>query len=107
MTYRDNQLDAIGDKTRRAILARLRKGPLPVVEIARGFSMSRPAISQHLAVLKKAKLVTDTPDGNRRLYQLNPEGFDSLRAFFDEYWGTALIAFRARIEQSADEDDDT
>jgi DNA-binding transcriptional ArsR family regulator len=47
VTYRDNQLDAIGDKTRRAILARLRKGPLPVVEIARGFSMSRPAISQH------------------------------------------------------------
>ena len=107
MTYRDNQLDAVGDKTRRAILARLRKGPLPVGEIARGFSMSRPAISQHLAVLKKAKLVTDTPAGNRRLYQLNPEGFESLRTFFDEYWGTALVAFRARIEQSADEDDDT
>ncbi|HEY9226073.1 MAG TPA: metalloregulator ArsR/SmtB family transcription factor [Gemmatimonadaceae bacterium] len=104
-TYREIQLDAIGDKTRRAILARLRKGPLPVGEIARGFPMSRPAISQHLRVLKKAKLVTDTADGTRRLYQLNPEGFDSLRAFFDEYWGTALVAFRRRIEQT--EDDDT
>ena len=105
-TYRELQLDAIGDKTRRAILARLRKGPLSVGEIARAFPMSRPAISQHLRVLKKAKLVTDTPDGNRRLYQLDPEGFDSLRAFFDEFWGQALVSFRARIEQTASEEDE-
>lgn len=104
-TYRELQLDAIGDKTRRAIIARLRRGPLPVVEIARGFPMSRPAISQHLRVLKKAKLVIDTPDGTKRLYQLNPEGFDSLRAFFDEYWGQALVAFRRRIESADTEDD--
>ena len=104
-TYRELQLDAVGDKTRRAILARLKRGPLAVSDIARGFDMSRPAISQHLAVLKKAKLVVDTPDGNRRLYQLNPEGFDSLRAFFDEYWGQALVAFRRRIEQDTEDSD--
>ena len=61
--------------------------------------MSRPAISQHLRVLKEAKLVTDRADGNRRLYQLDPAGFDSLRAYFEEFWGQTLVAFRKRIEQ--------
>ena len=98
-TYRDAQLDALGDPTRRAIVARLRRGPMPVGELARGFPISRPAISQHLRVLKEAKLVTDRADGTRRLYQLDPAGFDSLRAYFEEFWGQALVAFRKRIEQ--------
>src|SRR5271163_4180428 len=80
-TYQDAQLDALGDPTRRAILARLIAGPLPVGELARDFPVSRPAISQHLRVLKQANLVTDRPEGNRRLYQLNPAGFEPVREY--------------------------
>jgi DNA-binding transcriptional ArsR family regulator len=97
-TYRDHQLDAIGDPTRRAILARLRKGPMPVGKLARGFSISRPAVSQHLRVLKDADLVVDRAEGTRRVYELNPAAFASLREYFDEFWGVALIAFKKRIE---------
>ena len=97
-TYRDTQLDALGDPTRRAILARLRKGPAPVGKLAGGFSISRPAISQHLKVLKDANLVIDRAVGTRRVYELNPAAFASLREFFDEFWGVALIAFKRRIE---------
>ena len=97
-TYRDTQLDALGDPTRRAILARLRKGPAPVGKLARGFPVSRPAISQHLKVLKAANLVTDRAVGTRRVYELNPAAFASLREYFDEFWGVALIAFKRRIE---------
>ena len=99
-TYRDHQLDALGDPTRRAILARLRKGPAPVGKLAQGFRVSRPAISQHLRVLKDANLVTDRAVGTRRLYELNPAAFASLREYFDEFWGVALIAFKKRIETS-------
>ena len=73
------QLHALGDATRRAILARLLNGPMPVGQLARGFTVSRPAISQHLRVLKEAKLVTDRAEGTRRLYELDPAGFESLR----------------------------
>jgi DNA-binding transcriptional ArsR family regulator len=104
VTYRDTQLDALGDRTRRTILARLRRGPLPVGELANDFPISRPAISQHLKVLEKAKLVVARPVGNRRFYELNPEGFSSLRDYFDEFWGVALISFKRRIEQLASED---
>jgi len=79
-------------------LARLRKGPTPVGKLARGFPISRPAISQHLRVLKDANLVIDKPDGNRRVYELNPAAFASLREYFDEFWGVALIAFKKRVE---------
>lgn len=105
-TSREFQLDAIGDKTRRAILRRLRKGPMSVGEIARVFPVSRPAISQHLAVLKEAKLVSDIRDGRKRVYQLEPDGFASLREFFDEFWGVALVSFRRRIEETASEEED-
>ncbi len=91
-------MDALGDPTRRAILVRLMDGPLPVGELARDFPVSRPAISQHLRILKQAKLVTDRAAGNRRLYQLNPEGFDSLREYFEQFWGEALQAFRRKVE---------
>jgi DNA-binding transcriptional ArsR family regulator len=60
--------------------------------------MSRPAISQHLRVLKEANLVIDRADGNRRLYELNPQAFESLREYFDEFWGVALSAFKQRVE---------
>jgi DNA-binding transcriptional ArsR family regulator len=97
--YQDAQLDALGDATRRAIIARLADGPLPVGELARDFPISRPAISQHLRVLKHAHLVVDRAEGTRRMYTLNPDAFDSLRAHFDQYWNQALAAFKRHIEQ--------
>lgn len=97
-TYQHAQLDALGDATRRAILSRLQGGPLPVGELARGFPVSRPAISQHLRVLKRAQLVTDRPAGNRRLYALDPKGFDSVRAYLDQFWTQALFAFKQAAE---------
>ncbi len=93
------QLDALGDPTRRAIVERLFDGPLPVSQIARGFQVSRPAISHHLRILKEANLVSDQAVGNRRLYRLNPEGFDLLRDYFDRFWGQALNAFKMKLEE--------
>lgn len=98
-TYQEAQLDALGDPTRRAILARLLAGPLAVGELASHFPVSRPAISQHLRILKDANLVLDRPQGNRRLYALNPEGFDSLRDYFDQFWSLALDAFKRKAEE--------
>jgi DNA-binding transcriptional ArsR family regulator len=98
-TYQDSQLDALGDPTRRAILARLLDGPLAVGELAKDFPVSRPAISQHLRVLKQANLVVDRPAGNRRLYQLHPAGFETLREYFEQFWGQALSAFKRKVEE--------
>ena len=98
-TYQEIQLDALGDATRRAILARLLNGPLPVGELARDFPVSRPAISQHLRLLKNANLVIDRPAGTRRVYQLHPEGFNSLREYFDQFWSLALDSFKAKVEE--------
>jgi DNA-binding transcriptional ArsR family regulator len=98
-TYQDSQLDALGDPTRRAILARLLAGPVAVGELAEDFPVSRPAISQHLRVLKQANLVVDRPAGNRRLYQLNPAGFETLREYFEQFWGQALSAFKRKVEE--------
>ena len=97
-SYHSAQLDALGDATRRAILARLLRGPLPVGELAREFPVSRPAISQHLRVLKRADLVMDRAQGARRVYALNPGAFESLRGYFDEFWAQALSAFKKRVE---------
>lgn len=97
-TYQEAQLHALGDATRRAILERLLRGPMPVGRLASGFPVSRPAISQHLRVLKDARLVVDRPAGNRRLYRLNPEGFDSLRDYLDRFWTHALAAFKKTAE---------
>lgn len=98
-SYQGVQLDALGDSTRRAILARLLNGPLPVGELARDFPVSRPAISQHLRLLKQANLVIDLPRGTRRVYQLHPEGFNSLRAYFDQFWSVALDSFKNKVEE--------
>ena len=98
-SYQGAQLDALGDATRRAILARLLDGPLPVGKLAGDFPVSRPAISQHLRILKQANLVMDQTQGTRRLYQLNPQGFDSLRDYFDQFWNHALAAFKKKVEE--------
>jgi DNA-binding transcriptional ArsR family regulator len=91
-------MDALGDPTRRAIFERLRSGPLPVVELARGVPVSRPAVSQHLRVLKDAGLVRDHAVGTRRLYEVNPEGFAQVRTWFEDLWTDALDAFKRAAE---------
>jgi DNA-binding transcriptional ArsR family regulator len=98
-TYQQSQLDALGDATRRAIVDRLLRGPVSVGKLAEEFPISRPAISQHLKVLKEASLVTDRPEGARRVYQLNPQGFESLREYFDQFWNLALAAFQQKVEE--------
>ncbi len=95
----DLQLTALGDATRRAILARLLERPQPVGELARAFPISRPAISQHLRLLKQAQLVRDRAEGTRRVYEVNPDGIDSLRRYFDRLWTDALAASKARAEE--------
>jgi DNA-binding transcriptional ArsR family regulator len=98
-----NGLDALGDPTRRAIFERLAEGPRPVGELAQGLPVSRPAVSQHLKVLKEAGLVVDEAVGTRRLYRLNPAGVAALRAYFDGFWDRALAAFADAAEQKEDE----
>jgi DNA-binding transcriptional ArsR family regulator len=98
-TYQARQLDAVGDVTRRTLLERLRSGPLPVGELARGMPVSRPAVSQHLRVLKQAHLVRCETAGTRNYYRLDPRGFAALRSYFDRFWGEALEAFKAKIEE--------
>ena len=97
-SYQQVQLDALGDASRRAILDRLLAGPLPVGKLAENFPVSRPAISQHLRILKDAHLVVDRTEGTRRLYQIDPEGFESLREYFDRFWGHALVEFKKKVE---------
>jgi DNA-binding transcriptional ArsR family regulator len=86
-------LDALGDQTRRAILERLRTGPQPVVEIARGLPVSRPAVSQHLKVLKEAGLVVDQAVGTRRLYRIDPDGLQGLEDYVRSFWSAALTRY--------------
>jgi DNA-binding transcriptional ArsR family regulator len=85
---------ALADGTRRAIFKRLGNGPMAVGEIAHGLPVSRPAVSQHLKVLKCAGLVADRAVGTRRVYQLNPEGIEALRSELDVFWGKALDAYK-------------
>ena len=92
-------MSALGDPTRRAIFELLADGPRPVGEIARDLPITRPAVSQHLKVLKEAGLVTDRQIGTRRLYQLDPDGVGALRAYLDRFWNRALTAFKAAAEQ--------
>ena len=80
------------------MLKLLRNGPMSVADIAREFPISRPAISQHLRILKDAGLVTDLPVATRRMYELNPDAFVSLRAYFDDFWTAALGEFKKRAE---------
>ncbi len=86
-------LDALGDATRRRILESLKSGPRSVGELAEGLPVSRPAVSQHLRVLKEAGLVTDRKEGTRRLYRVAPAGLESVRDYFDGFWSEALARF--------------
>jgi DNA-binding transcriptional ArsR family regulator len=92
-------MDALGDPTRRTIFERLRSGPLAVGEIADELPVSRPAVSQHLRVLKEAGLVRERREGTRRLYRLDPDGLGELRDYFDDFWSEALAAFKATAEE--------
>lgn len=97
--YLQAGLDALGDATRMAIFQNLSGGPLAVNELARKLPVSRPAVSQHLKVLKEAGLVLDRRSGTRRLYQLDPEGVARLRAHFDRMWTKALANFQIAVEK--------
>src|ERR687892_199540 len=96
-------LTALGDPTRRLIFERLADRPRAVGELAGELPVSRPAVSQHLKVLKDAGLVIDRPAGNRRIYQLNPDGVGALRAQLDRFWSKALAAYKQVVEQSTEE----
>ncbi len=98
MAYKD-ALPALADPTRRKIFERLRHGAKPVGVIAKGLPVSRPAVSQHLKVLKEAGLVDDRAEGTRRVYYIDPKGLADLRRWLDQFWDEALEAFRAEVEK--------
>jgi DNA-binding transcriptional ArsR family regulator len=100
---RESPWTALGDPTRRAIFERLSERPRAVGELARELPVSRPAVSQHLKVLKDAGLVIDRPVGTRRIYQLDPDGVGALRAQLDRFWSQALAAYKQAVEQPPEE----
>jgi DNA-binding transcriptional ArsR family regulator len=100
-TYLKAGLDALGDASRMAIFQKLSAGPIAVNELASTLPISRPAVSQHLRVLKDAGLVLDSKVGTRRFYQLNPEGVARLRGHFDRMWTNALNAFQSAAEKES------
>ena len=89
---------ALHDPTRRAVLERLRDGPRPVGDIARGLPVTRPAVSQHLKVLKEAGLVADRSEGTRRIYRVDPAGLGAIRAWLDQFWEDNLKSFEMEVE---------
>jgi DNA-binding transcriptional ArsR family regulator len=99
MAYRVDGFTALADPTRRAIFERLAERPSAVGELAGDLPVSRPAVSQHLKVLKEAGLVVDHADGTRRIYQLDPQGVAALRGYLDQFWNQALVAFKRAVEQ--------
>jgi DNA-binding transcriptional ArsR family regulator len=99
--YIQTALEALADGTRMAIFQKLTAGPLAVHELAGTLPVSRPAVSQHLRVLKEAGLITGSKNGTRRVYQLNPEGIARLRAHFDQMWGQAMSAFQKNVEATS------
>ena len=99
MTTYQIGFDALGDPTRRAIFERLGQGPLAVGELARELPVSRPAVSQHLRVLKDAGLVSDRRDGAKRLYAVDLEGLEAMRGYLDSFWNDALAAFKLAAER--------
>jgi DNA-binding transcriptional ArsR family regulator len=102
-TYRHDGWSALGDRTRRTIFERLAERPCAVVDLAVGLPVSRPAVSQHLRVLKDAGLVVDQRAGNRRIYRVNPDGLAQLRADLDRFWSSTLAAYKAAVEQPEEE----
>src|SRR5437763_17061711 len=104
MTYEHDGWMALGDPTRRAIFERLAERPRAVGELARELPVSRPAVSQHLKVLKEAGLVVDRPAGNRRIAQLDPDGVGALRAQLDQFWTKALATYKQVVEESTQQE---
>lgn len=104
MAY-DTAFAALADPTRRQVFERLGAGPRSVGELAEGLPVSRPAVSQHLKVLKDAGLVSDRAEGARRVYQIDPQGLGRMRAWLDQFWDAALAAFAAEAEMSARTED--
>jgi DNA-binding transcriptional ArsR family regulator len=94
-------LQCLSDTTRRRVFEKLRSGPKAVGAIAQGLPVSRPAVSQHLKVLKDAGLVNDRPEGARRVYYIDPDGLGELRRWLDQFWETALQSFKEEAEQAA------
>ena len=99
MAYSSAAFAALADPTRLKVFERLAPGPLPVGEIAHGLPVSRPAVSQHLKVLKEAGLVIDRAEGTRRVYAIDPHGLGAMRAWLDQFWDEALTAFKAEAER--------
>jgi DNA-binding transcriptional ArsR family regulator len=102
-TYETDGWTALGDPTRRAIFERLADRPRAVGELASELPVSRPAVSQHLKVLKDARLVVDQRVGTRRIYQLDPDGLAALRGYLDHFWDQALAGYKAAVEQHTKE----
>jgi DNA-binding transcriptional ArsR family regulator len=103
LTYQADAFTALGDPTRRAIFESLADQPRAVGELARDLPVSRPAVSQHLKVLKGAGLVVDRPAGTRRIYAVDPAGVGALRAYLDQFWSQTLTAYKAVVEQTDEE----
>lgn len=101
MTY-VNALAALADPTRRAVFERLRAGPAAVGALAAGLPVSRPAVSQHLAVLREAGLVTDEARGTARIYRLRADGLAALKAWIDSFWDEPLARFKEHAEKTDD-----
>ena len=107
MTYRLNAIDsfaALGDPTRRTIFERVAARPSAVGELAKDLPVSRPAVSQHLRVLKEAGLVSETPEGTRRIYRLDPRGIAAMRDWLDSHWASALGAFQQFADEQFDKE---
>ena len=100
-TYGSAGIAALGDPTRRAIFESLARRPKAVGELAAELPVSRPAVSQHLRVLKEARLVTDRADGTRRIYQIRRQGVQAIHGYLDQMWGQAMTAFQAEARQVA------
>ena len=99
-------MDALGDRTRRTIFRRLTGGPRAVGELADGLPVSRPAVSQHLRVLKEAGLVTERRNGTRRLYRVDTDGLAEVRDYLESFWTDVLAAFEAAAEAEAEKEDE-
>ncbi|HLK25982.1 MAG TPA: metalloregulator ArsR/SmtB family transcription factor [Caulobacteraceae bacterium] len=100
MTNASRALAALGDATRREIFDRLAEAPSSVGALAAALPVSRPAVSQHLRVLKEAGLVAETPDGARRIYRIDPRGIGAMRDWLDQHWDRALAAFKDFVEET-------
>jgi DNA-binding transcriptional ArsR family regulator len=102
--YRPSALLALGDPTRLAILERLVDSPLAVIDLTKALPVSRPAVSQHLRVLKDAGLVVDQAVGNRRIYRVDPDALAALRDQLDRFWGQAMAAYKTAVEEPSEEE---